>query len=105
MLLYLFTQLSIHSVLSVLDFYVSHLRLKTLGGPSRGYKVGANEANALAPGRSGNGTTHAVYIFANQEITASKWLGPAVSSVQCPSNCSVYSQVTQAHYSCQVRIS
>ena len=49
---HLLTQLSIHSVLSVLDFNVSHVHLNTLGGPSRRYKVGANEANALAPGRS-----------------------------------------------------
>ena len=78
-LCHLFT-LSTHSVLSVLDFYVSHLRLNTSGGPSRRYKVGANEANALAPGRSGNGTTRAVYIYTYQEITASKWLSPAVST-------------------------
>lgn len=51
-LCHLFTQLSIHSVLSVLDFYVSHVHLNTLGGPSTRYKVGAKEANALAPGRS-----------------------------------------------------
>lgn len=51
-LCHLFTHLSIHSVLSVLDFYVSHLHLNSLGGQSRRYKVGANEANALAPGRS-----------------------------------------------------
>lgn len=76
---HLFT-LSIHSVLSVLDFYVSHLRLNTSGGPSRRYKARANNSNALGPGRSGNGTTHAVYIYTYQEITASKWLSPAVST-------------------------
>ena len=106
-LYHLFTQLSIHSVLSVLDFYVSHLHLNTLGGPWRRYKVGANKANALAPGRSGNGTTHAVHIYAYQEITASKWLSPAVSmhlrNPLLAPNWGVYPQVTQDHYSCHVR--
>jgi len=42
--------------------------------------MGVNEANALAPVFSGKGTTYAVYVYTYQEIAASKWLSPAVST-------------------------